>query len=225
MKRIPMKSELEEKIFSWTQEDPANRKPLEIPKLSGREIQGLIEELVLNKVKLGELDRVQKKLQQSEDMYLELLNFCPDGLVSLDENGTICEANAAAAETLGTDREALVKQNIRRFISSDSLDVFEKYFVSLVQTGAKQNCDILLKSSNEKMQLTRVTGFAKMVPDRNSCYCRLVFSKSVGNSLELERRPESDSDMSAIQDITERYLATRITKAMNGLTSNSYRQK
>ncbi len=89
-----------------------------------------------------ELRRAQEELEAARDGYAELYNFAPVGYFTVDEQGTILEANLAGAALLGVHRDDLIGQSLFRFIARDDQDVFYLHRKRVLETGITQSCEI-----------------------------------------------------------------------------------
>ena len=74
----------------------------------------VLHELEVHQIELemqnDELRRTQSELEAARARYFDLYDLAPVGYVTLSETGLILEANLTAAQMLGVDRRALVKQ-------------------------------------------------------------------------------------------------------------------
>lgn len=79
----------------------------------------LLYELQVHQVELElqneELRRVQQELAVSRDRYSDLYEFAPVGLLTVDEQGTVLEANLTACKLFGVDRVSLLHKRLSHF--------------------------------------------------------------------------------------------------------------
>ena len=114
--------------------------------LSPEETRQTLHELRVHQIELemqnDELLRVQVELEAARSRYFDLYDLAPVGYVTLSEQGLIWEANLTAAQMLGLDRRALVKQPIARFILKEDQDIYYRQHKRLLETGAPQECEL-----------------------------------------------------------------------------------
>lgn len=109
----------------------------------------LYHELQVHQIELEsqneELRRSREELELSRDAYAELYDFAPVGYVSLDAQGVIREANLAAANLLGIDREVLTGRPFAAFLGDpDGTEGFKRHLELVRQRAGMQRCAIKL---------------------------------------------------------------------------------
>src|SRR5208337_3648671 len=84
------------------------------------DMRKMLHELEAHQIELEmqneELRLTQQELEASREKYFDLYDLAPVGYVSVNEKGTVLEANLTAAALLGTERSHLVGQPLTRFI-------------------------------------------------------------------------------------------------------------
>ena len=91
------------------------------------------------------LPKVEQTLRQrtaSRARYFDLYEKAPIGYCTLDERGTILEANLTAATVIGCVRSSLVGKPMSHFIQSQDQDSFYLYHKRLFNTGEPQSLDL-----------------------------------------------------------------------------------
>ena len=118
----------------------------ELDKIPPADLNRIVHELQTHKIELemqnDELRRVQQDLEISHEKYFDLYNLAPVGYFSLNEKGIILEANLTAATLLGEEMSNLVRQPLSRFIYREDQDLYYLCHKKLVETNAKQACEI-----------------------------------------------------------------------------------
>jgi PAS domain S-box-containing protein len=89
-----------------------------------------------------ELRRIQAELDASRARYVELYDLAPVGYLTVSAEGLILEANGTAAVLLGVARDALVKRRLSLFFIPDDQSVYYHHRQQLLDTGARQTCDL-----------------------------------------------------------------------------------
>lgn len=114
--------------------------------------QRLLHELRVRQIELElqneELRQVQSELEASRILYRDLYDLAPIGYCTLDDQGTILQANLTATLLLGVALETLVKQPIRHFIAKEDQDTFHRYSQTLGSTEGQHACDLRMVNRN-----------------------------------------------------------------------------
>lgn len=123
----------------------------------------LLHELEVHQVELDlqneELQRAAKDLEAAHDEYFKFYEFAPVGFFTLDRNGTIERANAAAADLLQGPRRYLAGQKFSNRVYPEDLPA---YFA-----GIKKVSESSVKDAKDSLEL-RLTG-----KDDHIIYARL----------------------------------------------------
>ncbi|WP_455756822.1 PAS domain S-box protein [Sulfurimonas sp.] len=87
-----------------------------------------------------------KKLELSQEMYLNLYNNSPDMYVSVDaKSAKVIACNKTAANKLGYSKEEILDKEIFDLYHQDCMDDVHKAFDSFVTTGIVNNAELELK--------------------------------------------------------------------------------
>ena len=120
--------------------------------LSPEETWRLLHELQVHQIELEmqneELRRTQAKLEAARARYFDLYDLAPVGYVTLDKPGLILEANLMAAELLGVERSALVRQPLTHFILPADQDIYYRHRKRLFETGVPQTCELRMRPAD-----------------------------------------------------------------------------
>jgi PAS domain S-box-containing protein len=129
-------------------EEQLARSPKRSPDLTGQKARELIHELQVHQIELEtqaeELRRVQLVLEESRDKYLDLYDFAPIGYLTLSGEALIDEVNLTGATLLGVGRSRLVNTRFRKFIAPEDLDMWDRYFVNVLNQVKKQSRTLML---------------------------------------------------------------------------------
>jgi PAS domain S-box-containing protein len=130
-------------------EEQLAHSPKHTPDLKVQKTEGLIHELQVHQIELEtqaeELRGVQLVLEESRDKYLDLYDFAPVGYLTLSKEALIEEVNLTGATLLGVERSKLVRARFRKFIAPEDLDLWDQYFMNVVNRGKKLSHTIMLK--------------------------------------------------------------------------------
>lgn len=161
------------------------------------DIPRLIQELEVHQIELEmqnhELRKAQKELEESRTRYFDLYDLAPVGYFTVSEKGLILEANLTAANFLGMERAALVKEPLTRFILPEDQDVYYLYRKRLFETGGSRACEIRMLRRGD-----------------SPCWMRL--------EMTLARNGESEDPISraVISDVHERKQAAEEREVLIG---------
>ena len=114
----------------------------------GQDTAELIHELRVHQIELEiqneELRNTQLELAESRNKYCELYDFAPVGYFTLNKEGLIVEANLTGAAFLGEERDNLLKSKFSHFVAPGSQDEFYLHRKQVVESGARQSCEVKL---------------------------------------------------------------------------------
>ena len=129
-----------------------NKSPSAIRKIPPRNIKYLVEDLQIHKTELEiqneKLHKAQLNLRENLAKYSDLYDNSPVGYFSIDNKGIILEANITGATMLGVERGLLKGRLFSDFITRDHQDIFYLYLKELLETKAKQTCQLRLVKKN-----------------------------------------------------------------------------
>lgn len=105
------------------------------------ELHTTLEELRLTS---SELRQHHQVIEAERERYMELFQEAPDGYLVTDENGSIQNANRAAAILLNTQQEFLLGQPLSRFIADEQRPAFRAQLNQLHQGEQVREWTVLL---------------------------------------------------------------------------------
>jgi PAS domain S-box-containing protein len=101
----------------------------------------LVHELQVHQIELEmqneELQSAKREVEESRARFSDLYDFSPAGYVTLDEKGTVVEANLTFARMMGINRGALLNRPFHLFVSSEDKDAFLTCFQRLGSSDGK----------------------------------------------------------------------------------------
>ncbi|MCP4537368.1 MAG: PAS domain S-box protein [Chloroflexi bacterium] len=168
-----------------------------LDELSPEEVKHLVHELRVHQIELemqnGELRRAQQELEASRDRYAELYDFAPVGYLTLNETGTILQANLTISSLLGVARGDLIKQPLSRFIASEDEDIYYLHRKALFETQEPQVCELRMERKNGIQFWVRVE--ATMAQDSEG----LPICRATVSDVNAQKRMEEDRRQSAVR--------------------------
>ena len=122
--------------------------------ISPAEAQKLIHELRVHQIELEmqnqELRRAQEIIEESRRRYSDLYDFAPIGYLTLDELGTIKEANLTAAGQLATARSRLMGRHFTSFLDMADREAFRAHLRLVLEDQGSQTCELSLQIKDEE---------------------------------------------------------------------------
>jgi PAS domain-containing protein len=120
-------------------EEQLARSPKRSPDLTGQTTEELTHELQVHQIELEtqaeELRRAHLALEESLDKFLDLYDFAPIGYLTLTDKALIEEVNLSGATLLRVERSKLVNARFRKFIAPEDFELWDQYFVNLLNRG------------------------------------------------------------------------------------------
>ena len=120
--------------------------PEDLGTMTPDEVRRLVHQLRVHQIELEmqneELRRAQVELDEARARYFDLYNLAPLGYCTVDEAGTILEANLTLANMLGTIRGALVRQRITRFILEEDQDIYYLHRKQVFEIRSQMICEL-----------------------------------------------------------------------------------
>ena len=147
--------------------------------------RALIHELQVHQI---ELEMQNEELKQARDAteklqlkYEDLYDFAPVGYFTVDQDGTICEANLTGCRLLGQERREVIGRRLQAFLPAKSIPVFNEFCRNILEIGGTQAGELFLPKDADKKIYVHISG------------------------TELQNRTEEPGKIwMAISDITER---------------------
>ncbi len=162
-----------------------------------------LDELTRHQVELelqnAELRRMQLLLLASRGRYFDLYNRAPVGYVTLNEAGTIRNANLTAARLLGKTRRDLFKQPLTRFIVPDDQDIYYHHKNQLIATRARQVCEVRMLRSEGEPCWVRIEATAAQSASGAVVYRAVVSDISARRRAEVTLRASEERHRSLFE--------------------------
>jgi PAS domain S-box-containing protein len=165
-----------------------------------------------------ELRLSQRALEESQVRFVELLeytsdlyNLAPIGYLTLSGEGTIVEANLAAAELFGLRRERLLHRPLINFVFAEDHDYFTQYCKQLLNAYPSPRCQVRILRADGSHFFAQIDATVARVLPRaeqhhdslvNNQYVRITISDiSARVHLELEERKVRTELEAALTDL------------------------
>ncbi len=155
---------------------------LDISNMSAEEIQLRLHKIHEHNIELERQNQVlvqdRERLKRSRAHYYELYDKAPTGYVTVSTRGRILEANQAAANLLGMNREDLTGLRLSRFIYAKDHEIFSQHRKELYRSrlmGTVKTCELRVASPGGTFFWARLEAAAIRHVD-GSIVCRVVIS-------------------------------------------------
>ncbi|RPH42447.1 MAG: PAS domain S-box protein, partial [Desulfobulbaceae bacterium] len=136
----------------------------DIKDLSDEEIRRTLHELRVYQIELemqnDQLRKSQVELEQLQARYFDIFEQAPIGYIIISDQEVIENANLTASTLLNTERSALIKQPIYRFILKEDRDIYYLHKKHLLETGDLQTFELRMTQKDEKIIWVHLTMIA-----------------------------------------------------------------
>jgi len=137
--------------------------------LSPETLRASLYELRVHQIELEmqneDLRRAQTDLDASRARYFDLYDMAPVGYCTVSEKGLILEANLAAANLLGLNREEMVKKPFSRWILKEDSDHFFLLHKELISSSEPQKCELRMVKAGGGAFWAHLEATAATAPD------------------------------------------------------------
>jgi len=182
-------------LRSRAEEKLAGKKREPIHLLAEEEARRMVHELQVHQIELElqneELMQAREEIEKQFEKYSDLYNFAPVGYFTLDEHGTILEANLTGAKLLNTTRSEMKGRRFSSFLSSECRPGFDTCVMAAFKGTAAEACEVALPGVPLRYLQIEVT--AVRSGEGTSRQCRLAAMDVTGRKLAEEALHESDT--------------------------------
>lgn len=151
----------------------------------------LIHELQVYQIELElqneDLRLTQLELELSRQKYIDLYEFSPVGLLTLDQHEQILETNHTFTAMLGTAQSDLLAHTLSDFIDRDSQDIYHFFFQGLRRTQQPQQCEIRFRSIRPNPLIVKLEGVALTQQEVDTHYRLAVVDITLQKQAEVQQ--------------------------------------
>lgn len=192
-------------------EELLRQRPEDIEAIPGDDIQRLIHELRVHQIELEmqneELRKTQGEINELLTKYFDLYELAPVGYFVIDKKGLILEANLTGANLLGVQMRYLIKERFSRFVEPDSQDRFYFHRKQVLQTGAKQICELRLVKKDGTPFHAQLDSMAVQDGEGNSNQFRTAIT-------DINERKQAEEALQESYDGLERRVGERTAELL-----------
>jgi PAS domain S-box-containing protein len=171
--------------------------------LSTQALRDVVHELQVHQIELEmqneELSEAHLALQAAHDKYIDLYDYAPVGYLTVDNKGTVNEANLTATHLLGINRASLVGKPLSRFVFRDDLDDCYFKLQQVFETQKKLTCELRLVKENGDQFHAQIEGMTVDNKEGPPASARLAL-------LDITERKKAEAAIEREHDIAQMYL-------------------
>lgn len=179
---------------------------------SAADTQRLLHELQVHQIELemqnAELAESRDRMESLLEKFTDLYDFAPIGYFSLDQQGHIIAVNLTGASLLGTERSALVKRTLSRFVDPSCRSIFNEFLNKIFSAPEMQVCEVKLLKSGEVSFWASLHGGGETSPSAPYTESRIAVSDITALKLAQEAQQRIEV-LSATNDELKREIARR----------------
>ena len=146
------------------------------PARSAAEMKRIVHELQVHQIELElqneELQQTRAEAEAERDRYADLYDFAPIGYLSLDQEGTVRQANLAGAALLGTERARLVGRRLGLLIAERDRPALDAFLQKAFAGQGKTTCEVALAGDPDSPR--QVWLEAALAQDGQECRVAMV---------------------------------------------------
>ncbi|MDD2899275.1 MAG: sigma 54-interacting transcriptional regulator [Desulfuromonadaceae bacterium] len=117
------------------------------------DLQRVVHELEVHQIELEmqnrELSQLRDELELALDKCTDLYDFAPVGYCTMDQKGTIHNANLTVATLLGIDRSSVTGRRFEQFVDAAYHHPFAEFLSRVFEGGCKESCQVKLTKVGE----------------------------------------------------------------------------
>ena len=136
-------------------EQIVNFTPQEISNITHDEIQRILYDLQVYQIELqmqnDELQKAQLEITQTNNRLNFIYHHTPIGIVTLDFQGFIQQANHTFGQMLGINSNALVKKHFSKLIVDEDKNIFIQRYEPFFKVPANKSIQLRLYGENNKV--------------------------------------------------------------------------
>lgn len=134
------------------------------PARTEADTQRLVHELQVHQIELEmqneELRQARSELEAGLEKYQDLYDFAPVGYMTLDREGTIREANLAAASLLGIERSRLLQRRLGLYVTASDRAGFSDFLTRVHAGHDREFCEVKLLQEGQLPVEVRIEAMA-----------------------------------------------------------------
>lgn len=169
----------------------------------------------------AEIKELQMALSRSElasQKYTALYDSSPVGLIVINNEGIILEANKTIAAMLGVEKHFLDNMALSRFIYVDDLDTYTYFRKKIINTSSLHVCDLRILKNDGIVQNVKLEG--KEYKHKNK-YSISISDNTASKTMEKMLRESEKKYRSLIEGLNEAIFKLRLPEGKYEFVSPS----
>jgi diguanylate cyclase (GGDEF)-like protein/PAS domain S-box-containing protein len=177
--------------------------------MNEKDSEELLHELQVHQIELEmqneELRKIQLALEESKDKYLDLYDFAPVGYFTFTPEALIQEVNLTGAALLGMTCQKLINARFRRMVAAKDQDRWNRHFLSVLQQGGRQGCELKLKRAYGSTFQAQLDSIRKELKTGIPLVLTAISDISEGKRMQeaLQEREQRLRELSLTDDLTQ----------------------
>ncbi len=173
--------------------------------LSNEQTKQLVHELQVHQIELEmrnqELCETQGQLERSRARYFDLYDLAPVGYFTVNEEGSILEANVTGAGLLGVGTRDLINQPLTQFILPEDQDIYYRHRKQLLAAGSPRFCELRLVRKDAALFWARLDAAITRDDESGVRACRVVVS-------DITERKQAEQALLQERDLVSHIMET-----------------
>ncbi len=155
----------------------------------------------------------------ADEKYKELYDFAPTPYFTLSKEGKIQELNLKGASMLGKERRMLINVKLSKFITAETLPVFEDFLMKVFSQKKAETCELTL--SGDPLVFVSLTGH--VIENGEQCLLS-VFDITQRKNAEAELKNKMDELTRTYKQLEEYSFRNQELKQFAYISSHELQQ-
>jgi len=160
---------------------------------------------------IDEITTLRRELDELRRKHCDFFDMAPVGLLTLDEEMTVLDANPISGQLLLVDPKRLIGRAFGEFVPVDDRREFARRFHEFLRTRRRQSCELHISRSGRTDFWVRVT-FVPKPRDRQAAgnVCLVIVDITRRREAEMEARRQSDFLRTVIESLPHPFYVINV---------------
>lgn len=164
------------------------------------DIKTLFQELQVHQIELemqnDELRKANLELEKQRIKFSGIYDIAPVSYFILDKFGMILDVNTTGARLLEKGKSQIVNFRLQTFITSEKSDEYYKFFMHMLRSRSRQQCDVRLRTHSGRIIDAELQGIAISVTDEHPIECYIAV-------VDISERIKTEHELAEIMERLE----------------------